>query len=289
MIDNREFSVAGRYLRVAKLEAEWHEDIDDPGSVAKKISASGEQVDLFTFWQRLPHTEPRHNYYMEWDNVAALHIKSFEHWWKKQINAKTRNMIRRAEKKGVEIKLVEFNDELVRGISDIFNETPIRQGKPFWHYKKDLETVRHEMSDRPDKSDFIGAYYDGALIGFIKLLYAGQYAITTQIISKIAHRDKAVNNALISKAVEIGCDKKIPYLVYAKWSSGSLGEFKRHSGFKKIELPRYYIPLTTKGRIALKLQLHHGISEMLPEQLKRFLIDLRAKHNLRKYSLKNLR
>ncbi len=285
-IDNNKLSVSGRYIKIAWLQNEWFEDIENPSSIIKGLKNSKESPDILTFWQRLPNTEPKYDYYMEWDNVAAIRIKNYDDWWMKQIKGRTRSLIRKTLKQGVEVRLVKFDDELVRGISGIFDETPIRQGKPFWHYKKDFETVKREMSDRPDSSDFIGAYYNGDLIGFIKLLYAGQYAITTQIISKLEHRDKAVNNALISKAVEICADKNIPYLVYTKWSSGSLGEFKRRCGFKKIELPRYYIPLTLKGRIALKLQLHHGLAERLPERLKCFLMDLRKKRNLRKYSLK---
>jgi hypothetical protein len=82
--------------------------------------------------------------------------------------------------------------------------------------------------------------------------------------------------------VEICEQKKYEYLVYAKWASGTLSDFKRSNGFAKVDLPRYYIPITMKGRIALKLKLHHEIGSVLPERLKNSLIYLRKKWYLSK-------
>src|SRR5262249_37787391 len=102
------------------------------------------------------------------------------------------------------------------------------------------------------------------------------YAVTGQIISKLKHRDKAPNNALLAKAVEICDRKKLPYLVYLNWDTGSLTEFKRRNGFQKISLPRYYVPLTTKGKAALKLNLHRGLVGVVPERVKDRLVKLRS-------------
>jgi hypothetical protein len=284
-IDGKVIIITGRLVRTARMMEEWYDDVVDPARIIKGLEGRRAGVDIFTFWQRLPDTEPRFSYYTEWDNVAALAITSFDRWWKEQVNAKTRNLVRRAEKKGVAVREVPFNDELVRGIVDIFNETPVRQGKPFWHYKKDFEIVKQEMSDRLEKADFIGAYYNNELIGFIKLLHAGKYSDMVEILSKIEHRDKSPTNALLAKAVQMCERKKVPYLVYANWARGSLGEFKRHNGFEKMHLPRYYVPLTIKGRICLKLRLHHGLVGVVPEKAKVHLIDLRAKWYSRKGQL----
>lgn len=277
IVDGKKINITGKVVRIAMIENEWFEDIESPELLIHSLQRSKLKADIFTFWQRLPESQPKYNYPMEWDNVAALSISSYEHWWNKQIDAKTRNVIRKAEKKGVVIKVASFDDEFVKGITNIFNETPIRQDKPFWHYGKDFETIKREMSDRLDKAEWIGAYYDGDLIGFIKLLYAGRYAMTVEILSMIKHRDKAPTNSLLAKAVEI-CDKKnILYLVYAKWPRGTLADFKCNNGFEKVDLPRYYIPLSLKGKIALKFNLHHGFKEIIPDKIKLRLIDLRKK------------
>ena len=287
-VDGKKLTITGKLLRTVRIEEEWYEDIEDPGYLVKCLRDSRVRADIFTFWQRLPEIKSKFDYHMEWDSIAALPIKSFDYWWGKQIDAKTRNVVRKAEKKGVKIKITTFDDNFVKGMTEIFNETPVRQGKPFLHYGKDFETVKREFSRYLFREDLIGAYFDDELIGFIMLANAGRYAITSEILSKIKHLDKAPNNALIAKAVEICGQKEISYLVYAKWVSGTLGDFKQNNGFKKIDLPRYYIPLTIKGKLALELNLHHGLVKLLPENLKARLINMRTRYYSKKLDLNRI-
>ncbi len=276
-IDGHRIVVTGKFLKIARLKEEWYEDVEDPESIIRQLKKSDVRADIFTFWQRLPETEPKYNYFMERDYIAALPIKSFDHWWEKQIRSRTRGLIRKAKKKGVIVKEVDFTDEFIQGVANIFNETPIRQGKPFWHYGKDFEIVKLEFSRYLFREDLIGAFYNDNLIGFIFIAHAGKYAILGQIISMIERRDLAPNNLLIAKAVEM-CDRKnIPYLVYLYWGEGTLAEFKRRNGFEKTAIPRYYIPLTLKGKIALKLHLHRGSIGILPKKVQYVLMELKKK------------
>jgi hypothetical protein len=105
----------------------------------------------------------------------------------------------------------------------------------------------------------------------------------SQIISMTAHRDKSPNNALIAKAVEVCAERQTPSLVYAMWARGSLSEFKRHNGFVPVDLPRYYVPLTTTGRIALQFGLHRPPADRLPEKTVLFLRDLRTRFYALRY------
>src|SRR5262249_4767949 len=162
------------------------------------------------------------------------------------------------------------------GMTAIFNETPVRQGRRFWHYGKDFETVKRQFSRYLFREDLIGAYYRGDLIGFIMLGNAGRYAISGQIISKLEHRDKSTNNALIPKAVEICERRQLPYLVYFDWGSDSLTEFKRRCGFQQTRVPRYYVPLTNRGRLVLRLGLHRRWHDLLPARVKNRLRTLRS-------------
>src|SRR5262249_41788559 len=153
-----------------------------------------------------------------------------------QINGKTRNMIRRAETKGVVVREVAFDDDLVKGISKIYDEVPVRQGRSFWHYGKALSAVRAENGTFLDRSVFLGAFHDGELVGFAKLVSdeAHTQAGLMQILSMIRHRDKSPTNALIAQAVRSCADRGIPFLVYANFSYGnkqrdSLSDFKQHN------------------------------------------------------------
>jgi hypothetical protein len=166
---------------------------------------------------------------------------------------------------------------------EIYNETPFRQGRKFWHYGKDFATVKAENGTYAERSEFIGAYVGTELIGFLKMVYVGKVANIMQILSKVSHQDKKPMNALIAKAVEICGEKGMSHLLYRKYfyhknRPDALTEFKRRNGFEQVLVPRYFVALTAKGRLALKLKLHHGLKEKIPEGVMGMLIDLRRKH-----------
>jgi hypothetical protein len=265
---------------IVRLENEWYEDVRDPGAVIDALKRSKEiKGDIFTFWQRVPDLEPRHSYAMEWEDLAVLPITDYQHWWNHQIKSRVRNLIRKSEKEGVEVREASFDDEFVRGMVAIFNEAPVRQGRPFCHYGKDFETVKRQFSRFLFREDMIGAYYQGELIGFVMLGNAGEFGITGQIISSLRHRDKATSNALIAKSVALCEKKRMSYLVYLHWGDDSLTEFKRRCGFERTRAPRYHVALTALGSLTLKARLHRGWSQALPKQLRSFLKQLRNAWN----------
>jgi hypothetical protein len=275
-LNGHEITISGRVIKCARLQEEWFEDVDDPDALTTALAGGSPRADIFTFWQRLPDTTARHRYYREIDDVAALPITTYEEWWTNQIKSRTRGLIRKSQKQGVVVREAEYTDDFVRGITNIFNETPIRQGRRFWHYGKDFETVKRQFSRYLFREKLIGAYFEGELIGFIMLGFADRYAVTSQIISTIGHRDKGPNNSLMSKAVEICAREGVPYLVYLNWGSGSLSEFKRRNGFQRISLPRYYVPLNLRGELALRLGLHKGLRRALPDSVLLSLKQLRT-------------
>ena len=283
ILDGKPITIWGSWLRIAgvKPEEEHFYDVSVPERIVEELKTQRVGADLFTFWQRLPDIEPRFQYPLDWDNVAAVRISTYEEWLKKQVHVNTRNKIKKATKCGVEVKMVPFDDALVKGIVEIFNESSIRQGRPFAHYGEGFDKVKEEWSSDSERSEFLGAYVGEELVGFIKLLHAERYARTSGTICKMAHRDKAPMNALISKAVEVCAKKQREFLIYGKFSYGkkgadSLSEFKKHNGFEEIRVPRYYIPLTLKGRLALSLGLHKGLIEALPQSLVRRLLSARG-------------
>lgn len=282
-VDPYALEVSGRMIRTARLAEEWFEDLDDPKSFIDRLKRTGARADVFSFWQRLPHTEPRFDYPMERDSIAVLPVSTYEHWWVEQINNKTRNLVVKARKKGVVVRPAVFDDEFVRGMTAVFNETPIRQERPFIHYGKSFETVKQQFSRFLFREDILGAYLDDELIGFIMLANAGRFATLTQIISMLRHRDKSPNNALLAKAVELCAERGITQLVYALWPRGPLRDFKKHNGFEEVQLPRYYVPLTIKGQMAVNLKWYRSPVEWLPEPTIMQLRSLRSRFYARRY------
>jgi hypothetical protein len=276
-VNGKRIIMEGKILRIASLEQDWCDELEDPEILIDALRKTAGGPDILTFSQRLPDLQPKYAYRMAFDSMAALPIKSYSFWWEKQIERKARNKVRKAQKKGVVVRLTDFDDRLVHGMTSIFNETPIRQGRRFLHYGKDFETIKREFSRFLFREEIFGAYLGDELVGFIMLANGGKCAFLGQIISKIAHRDLAPTNALFAKAVERCAEKGFPYLVYAHWLDDSLGDFKRSNGFQRFDVPRYFVPLTKRGKLALKLGLHRGWRNAVPKPLKETLKNLRKR------------
>jgi hypothetical protein len=170
----------------------------------------------------------------------------------------------------------------------IYNETPVRQGRRFWHYGKNFATVQMENGTYKDRSTYLGAYYQGELIGYLKIVWEKNSAAIMQMLSKIEFYNLRPNNALISEAVKQSCSRDVKYLLYEKFIYGkknvnSLTDFKSNNGFIRMDVPRYFIPLTFKGFVALKIGLHRNLTERFPHRMTSRLIDLRTKWLLSSY------
>jgi hypothetical protein len=277
-----EVKVEGGLIRIARLEADGYNFLDNPEVLLNGLRQSGTRIDLFTFTQKLPETTPKYAYPMEWDNFAAVPVTTFDNWWTKQIRPEARNRARQAEKKGVVIRETPFDDALVKGIWEIYNESPVRQGRRFPHYGEDLATVYREEATFLESSFFIGAFLGEKLIGFLKLT-ANETRTQTNlmnILSTIEHRDKAPTNGLIAQAVRSCAERHISYLVYQSFSYGKkerdgIMKFKEVNGFQRFDVPRYYVPLTYLGRAAFFLGLHRRFVDRLPESIVSRIRELR--------------
>jgi len=282
-VAGKQIQIRGSVLKVARLDAEKFLFVDDPAPIIDGLKKSSKRVDMFTFLQKVTERSPKYAYPVEWDNLAVLPISTFDNWWNKQIGFKARNKAKQAEKRGVVTREVPFSEELVRGICDIYNETPVRQGRKFPHFGKDFKTIYEEEATYLDRSVFLGAYVNDRLIGFTKILWDSDrsQAGLLNIVSLIEERDKVPNNALVAQAVRFCAEQQIPYLVYSNFAYGkrksdSLSDFKERNAFERVDLPRYYVPLTALGWSAYKLGLHKKIADRIPENLILKLRDLRS-------------
>jgi hypothetical protein len=267
----KQVAFRGKLVRIAYLDVEGCQFLDDPEAALAVLRKSRSRADLLTFIPRVSSRSPEYGYPMEWDNFAVLPVSTFDDWMKHQVHPKVRTKLRKAEKNGITSREMPLGDELIKGVHAIYNESPIRQGRPFRHYGKDLEAIRKMTGTYPGESIFIGAFLEGEMIGFVKLLVEENksQARTLHVISMVRHWDKSPTNALIAQAVRSCAQRRIPYLVYGQFSYGkregdSLADFKKHNGFRKVEIPRYYVPLTLTGRVALRLGLHRTLLEWIP-------------------------
>ena len=282
-ICGRTVVVTGKWISTAQIKDEDVVEgvtVEAPDSFIIKLKESNLKADVFTFAQRPTDVTPKFDYYSEWDNWAGMPTTCFKDWWE-NLPQESRKNVRRATKRGVVVKVTPFDDDLVKGVHRIYNGIRVRDGRPFWHFGQDIQSVRRGLATYLDRSEFIAAYWGEELIGFVKMVYVDDLAMLFHLISMDEHYDKRPANALIAKAAEVCEQKGISHLIYTKFIYGnkrrsSLVEFKRRNGFQQVNFPRYYIPLTLRGKLFVWLRLYRGFSGLMPEPILQPLLSLRA-------------
>ena len=277
--------VTGKWIRTAQIKDEEVVEgvtVIDPESFITKLKESELKADVLTFAQRPPEITPKYDYHWEWNNWAAIRTTRFKDWWENLPQVSRKN-VRRSARRGVLVKVTPFDDDLVKGVHRIYNGIRVRDGRLFWHYGEDVERVRQGLGTYLDRSDFIGAYWNEVLIGFLKMVYVDRVATVFHILSMNEHYDKRPMNALIAKAAELCEQKGISHLIYGQFIYGnkrrsSLVEFKRRNGFEQVNFPRYYVPLTLRGEVFVRLRLYRGLTGLIPEPILQPLLSLRASY-----------
>ena len=80
--------------------------------------------------------------------LVAIRISTFAEWFEKKIHPNVRNKIRKADKQGIKVRIEPFNNRLVLGIMDIYNESQVRQGRRFTYFGKDFERTYEEAKEK---------------------------------------------------------------------------------------------------------------------------------------------
>lgn len=277
--------VSGRWIRLASLyDEDWVEgELRDPEFCVRLLKGRSAlmRADILRFSQMVPDTIPRFKYPMELRSIAVANVGEFKHWWE-GLPQETRKNVRRSAKRGVTIQVRGFDAEVISGITAVQNETPFRQGRKYPHFGKSLDQVKRDHGAFLDRSDFICAYFENELIGFLKLVYRGKIASLLQLNSKVAHYDKRPSNALMAKAVELCEARGVTHITYGLFNYGSKGysplrEFKERNGFREMLIPNYYVPLSPWGQMCVSMKLYRGVREILPQKMVSAALNLRTK------------
>src|SRR5580692_3065373 len=125
LIGKTEIRVTGRLLKVARLRHEWFEYLENPEAFIAEIKRA-RVADILTFLEEAHIERPKFPFQSEPASASVLTFKSFDDWWK-NLNFKARNKARKAQKSGVELRPAKLDDDFVRGVAVIYNESPLRQ------------------------------------------------------------------------------------------------------------------------------------------------------------------
>lgn len=266
----------GRRLKIAKIRGEemLEKDIEDPDLYLAALTNGGGQIlkaDIFTFAQRLPATQPRHSYPMEWESVAAIPLVGFKQWWE-GLPQETRKNVRRSQKRGVVISVRELDQDIVEGIREVNDDSPLRQGMKNAYYGLTSEDTWKRYGEFNGRCDFLCAYSGTEMIGFLHLVYREHSAAVLNLTVKSSQLDKRPANALVAKAVEVCETRNLSHISYGLYNYGNkrdtpLREFKIRNGFQEILVPRYFVPITSWGKACMKVNLHRGLIGILPHSV----------------------
>jgi len=284
-VDGTTIIVRNGLIKVASIHDEaWTEaEIAHPESIVAhlKSAAAGVRADVFTFTERPPIAKPKYCYPMEWDSVAAIPLATAVDWWQKLPQVARKN-VRRAAKRGIITTVRRFDDEMVKHIVELNNDSPFTQGQRSRHFGKTFTEVKRDYISFANRCDYICAHLDDQIVGVLKLVYCGNIGAILQLLTKRDHYDKRPANALIHKAVECCVQRKLSFLTYGRYRYGnqdrtSLLDFKVRNGFEEILVPRYYVPLSLKGSLMMRLGLHRELIAVIPRPVIALKRRLRAK------------
>jgi hypothetical protein len=272
-VNGKKIYATGTWLRTARVRSEemMEDEVSNPVTYIEELKGSGNKLlkaAIFTFPQKLPSTEPRYPFPFEWESVAAIHLASFNQWWE-GLPQETRKNVRRSAKRGVVVRIADFDDNLIEGIRRVNDDSPLRQGMRNAYYGKSSEETRKLYGEFCGRCDFICAYHGDEMIGFLHLVYRRGIASILNLTTKPSHFDKRPANSLLAEAVRVCETKGISYITYGLYNYGNkrdspLREFKIRCGFDEILVPRFFVPLTWWGAICVKAKLHRGLIGILP-------------------------
>jgi hypothetical protein len=261
------------FFKYAQYSIEYIYDAEPTSGLLADLRQKG--VDLFTFAQRsFLNSGPQHAFPKENEVIALLEINTFDDWWRFQIGKKVRQRILGAQRKGIAVKLVEANEDFFKGARSVYNETPMRQGLRYEGYGLSLSDVRKKFGNL-ERSDILGAYLEGKLVGFIWIVYGDRVASIESYVSLIKYRSKAPNNVLMAEAVKRCSERGFHFLWYARFGYlQGLDMFRKHHGFAASPNVRYFVPLSTKGVLAIRLGIHKGFEYSLSPKIVRTVMPI---------------
>ena len=147
-VNNCEIISRGIFPRIATVFDDFLNPnyIKDPKPYIHAIN-NKRMADIFSFLGKIDDSDSKsyniftdeNNVHIEHDFLAAIRIKTYDDWLRCDIKKQTRKRIKKSKKIGISVKRVDLDSNLIEDITKIFNETPVRQGRKFWHYGKDFE------------------------------------------------------------------------------------------------------------------------------------------------------
>lgn len=164
--------------------------------------------------------------------TIAIDLSSPEIIWE-NIHSKNRNMIRKAEKNGIEIKHGKGMD-LLEKFMEIYNKTMDKDHAEAYYYFK-LPFYESIHNDLYDNYEMFYAEYEGKIIAMSIMIFANGRLNYHLSGSDIEYRNLAPSNLLLYKAALWGCEQGMKtFHLGGGVGSGEDNLYKFKAAFNKI-------------------------------------------------------
>lgn len=155
-----------------------------------------------------------------------------------QVGAKTRNMIRKADKRGYVAGVFDYNDFL-DDVYSVNTSKKFRAGRRMTKsYQERPWPVRVDNSCSSHRLVYVGVFKDGRLVAYAKVVIVGEVAVLDRFIGHGDNLRDGVMNLLLYAVVCYCVSVGVYWVNYLTMESASKGieDFKRHAGFRATDV-----------------------------------------------------
>ncbi|NBV82810.1 hypothetical protein EBR57_01610 [bacterium] len=162
----------------------------------------------------------------------------------KAIGPSSRNMIKKAQKKGYITAIFDWNSRL-DDIYKINRSSTFRQGKAMPDsYIKYPYKVDYSVNSGTFKVMHLGVFFEDGLVAYLELFIYGNFAVCNRILGHKEYLADGIMNLLIYSAIDRGVTHRdfefLNYLSMRNVETNSLSGFKKRVGFSQFLIKSLY-------------------------------------------------
>jgi len=190
---------------------------------------------------------------------------TFEEIWRHRFKRRNREEIRKAEREGVSVIIIDTVDSMHTWIDDIYRcnvSTLARQGRWGAYPDSYKEVVLSELVRAKkllgEHFNVYGAIYEGRLIAYLVVQDYNKLIYPTKAMSRTRFLGKNPNAVLVAHLVKQACERRFHWVEYGFDRVRRDGKipslypgiqiWRRKFGFKEVPIPIYRLGLTRAGK-----------------------------------------
>jgi tetratricopeptide (TPR) repeat protein len=188
-----------------------------------------------------------------WTHASIMFAdRPYQRIWDSVYSAKTRNMIRKAGKNGIECRIINILDHVQNAV-DCTLSKQVRHGSRLPDYYYDTKLFRQTMEkwQKIFGTNMIsfGAFLGGKLIAYINTFVRCGEAIANNMLSHGGFLKMAPNNALFDHMIKYFTERdEVRWIMYSFETLESVDRFKHSMGFEPVPVHRWLVQFSSEQK-----------------------------------------